>query len=53
MFYFRLLDLGFERDKGKVSIHRGIEGQGINTQFPSHYIIKAGVSCPYPGDRRC
>ena len=27
-------DLGFERDEGKVLIHRGIEGQGINTPFP-------------------
>ena len=27
-------EVGFERDEGKVSIHRGIEGQGINTPFP-------------------
>ena len=26
--------VGFERDEGKVSIHRGIERQGINTPFP-------------------
>ena len=26
--------VGFERDEGKVSIHRGIEVQGINTPFP-------------------
>ena len=26
--------IGFERDEGKVLIHRGIEGQGIDTPFP-------------------
>ena len=44
--------VGFERDEGKVSIHRGIERQGIKTPFPALYIIQAGVYCPYPGDRR-
>ena len=28
------LVLGFERDEGKVLIHWGIKGQGINTPIP-------------------
>ena len=52
LFQRNRLTLGFELDEGKVSIQRGIEGQGINTPFPSPYIIKAGVSCPYPGAKR-
>ena len=41
---------GFKRDEGKVSIQWGIEGQQIITHSPFLYIIKAGVSFPYPGD---
>ena len=29
-----MLALGFERDGGKVLIHWGIKGQGINTPIP-------------------
>ena len=37
MFFFKTnltFIIGFERDEGKVSIHRGIEGQGIIAPFP-------------------
>ena len=42
--------LGFERDKGKVSIHRGIGGQGINAPLPFTLNSQGGgvlpLSCP-------
>ena len=38
------LKLGFEQDEGKVLIHWGIEGQGINTPFPfTFYYQGSGV----------
>ena len=45
------MNLGFERDEGKVSIHWGIEGQRINTPFPFTLYYQGGgvLSCPYPG----
>ena len=39
-------DLGFERDHGKVLIHRGIEGQGINTPFPFTLYYQGGAVLP-------
>ena len=38
--------LGFERDEGKVLIHRGIEGQGINTPFPFTLYYQGGGVLP-------
>ena len=38
--------LGFERDKGKALIHRGIEGQGINTPFPFTLYYQGGGVFP-------
>ena len=35
-----------ERDEGKVSIHRGIEGQGIITPFPFTLYYQGGGVLP-------
>ena len=38
--------VGFERDEGKVLIHRGIEGQGINIPFPFTLYYQGGGVLP-------
>ena len=40
------IGVGFERDEGKVLIHRGIEGQGINTPFPFTLYYQGGGVLP-------
>ena len=43
--YCIALQLGFERDEGKVSINRGIEGQGINRELKQH-ITSLTITAP-------
>ena len=38
--------IGFEWDEGKVSIHRGIEAQGINTPFTFTLYYQGGGVLP-------